>query len=266
MSNFPIRLLRLALSSTLLISAPCFAQASFSTTFDGTDLPAGLSASLSSGFQANVGGGVLTLFRDQIDPTSTIPHNGAVFLTTDFKLAGDFVATVDTKTINLRKAANAGFMVGYPDGFADIFLQGAGGESGLTALIHQVYVPSTCSPSYPGCGSGILFAAGNFGTVNRWRIQRVDSTIYLYASAIEHPDFVLWHSATNPLLAAPVSISVFLDQEYNGTDAYRVEFDNLTISAGSFVQAVPEPKAYVLGLAGLALLAVWRRRSLVPSC
>ncbi len=61
---------------------------------------------------------------------------------------------------------------------------------------------------------------------------------------------------------AAYRLNLFLDQSYGGTDANRVTFTNLTVTADTITAAVPEPAAWAMLLTGFALTgAAARRRS-----
>lgn len=229
MAKNVLQFVRAIVTAMPLFAMPAFAQMLFSTEFEGVDPPARLTISTSTNFHINVGGGVATFSRDQLDPKSTTPRNGTTSLTTDFKLFGDFLATIDVKVIDLSGGGDAGLNITYPAGSAGIFVQGPGGQSGLTSLIHWI-----CSSA--GCGDGILFSAG---VVKRLAVQRAGSTLYLYAETSLEPGFHLFRTATNASLTEPVAFSLFLGEEFNGIHARQVEFDNLTIKAGSFLQLDP---------------------------
>ncbi len=132
----------------------------------------------------------------------------------------------------------------HDDGFTDIFF------SGTDSLHANIFVS-------PGYGFQILGATETDATL---RIRRVGATIF------EDYDFgagfQTLHSATGASLAGPALISLFLLQEAGTSSAHQANFDNLTVTADSFLKAVPEPTSRVLAVFAAIALCVcrWPRR------
>lgn len=61
-------------------------------------------------------------------------------------------------------------------------------------------------------------------------------------------------------------LNLFLDQSFGGADANRITFRNLTVTADTITQSVPEPAAWSLLIAGFALIgAALRRRTSITT-
>ena len=225
-------LLKAATVAALLAATSAFSTVVFSTSFPGNAVPNGLVSSNASGFHLAVSGGVATFSKDEASNIpGSVPRNGAASLSTDFQVAGDFDISVDLAIGTLGRVGQAGLSVSFQNGGAGLYVEGPGGESGLQSLVHYT-AANNCAPNFQGCGSGRLFSAG--GTAWRLRIQRVATTIYIYAATAQYPQWALYRYATGAALTAPVTVSMFLQQASNSTSAHQVAFDNFLVTAGSF--------------------------------
>lgn len=248
------RLSLVSASATVILtlsSAPSFAIEIYNYSFTDGKLPNTLAVSASPGFSVDFSSGAAVMSKQQGAGI------GAIYLETNYQIAGDFVATVNIFRNSLERAANAGIYLSNATGGAGIFGQGPGGQSGLNSIISYISLPSNLprSEQYSGYGSNIQFA--NTGGLSQFRIARTNSTLIL--STNQDGTFRPFQSATSSYATGPVVLGLFLGQEFGNTSAHQVTFDNFLISANGVIPAVPEPSVWLLSLAGLAVLAARRR-------
>lgn len=233
-----------ALAATVSL-ASTFAEASVTYVYSFNDglRPNTLNTSASPGYSVDFSTGAAVLTKQSGF------GNGSAIIVTSFDLVGDFTATVDIFRNSLERAANAGIYVFDATGSAGIFAQGPGGESGLNSIISYVSLPNGLpqGQQYSGYGSNIQFA--NTGGLSQFRITRTGNSLNLLTN--QGSGFTQFQTtATSPEVGGPLTLALFLDQEYGNKSLHQVTFDNLTISADS-VSAVPEPSIWGLALGGL---------------
>jgi hypothetical protein len=181
---------------------------SYVARFDGTD--PNLTLFSSPGFSATFTGTEVIFAKD------AFTGNGSVGLITNFQALGDFQATVEGTRIFLVPNGEMGLSSGHAGGFADIFFVG----------------PNTINANiFVSPGFGFRSVSDSSLTVT-FRIMRTGNTLALQYD--EGGGFITVHSATHPNLAGPVSIDIFLLQEFGNTTANSGSFKNLQITADSF--------------------------------
>ena len=144
--------------------------------------------------------------------------NAYISMGTCFQLVGDFDVSVDTTRNDLDGRGEAGLAVFFTDlpgplNFADVFFVGS---NGINANIFPTAPP----------GFGTNF---NVSSQITFRIQRTNSTLTLTSKSGGVTQTSL--SKTDPLLAGPVQVQLFLEQEYTDSAALAAHFDNLKLSS-----------------------------------
>lgn len=175
-------------------------------------------------------------------------------LVTDASFSGDFTAVTVANRIDLSGGGALGLVAFYtfpPVGdvpFADAYFNGSGH---VTSFVHD-------------SGTHYAFGEADDTSSTAWlRLQRTGTTVITeycpYSATVPYGScvFVPLASLSDPHLAAPVRIGLYLGQEtpYSGTAGGR--FDILVVDANS----IPEPATTCLLGAGVLVLACLRLRS-----
>ena len=227
-----------ALAAILISGQPAVAvAATFVENFNDGVLDPSLNLHTDPGFSLALSAGKALVSK------SSGVGNGDLSIITDFTILGDFVTTVKADRLNLTGGpAEMGLRTHHALGFTDVFLIDSNGINANIAV-------------NPGFGFQTLTNSSSPVTL---RIRRVGNSIF------EEYDtgsgFQTLHTATHANLAGPVTIDLFLLQEYGSTAAHSGTFDDFTITAD---QIVPEPSSLVLLAGGCWLPMMWylsRRR------
>jgi len=182
------------------------------------------------GYSASVANGVVTVSN----PAGT-PAFGRVTLTTPFTVSGDFTASVLADRTGIGQS-QIGIQAGADStALADIFFQRT------NVIAANAFKPSVTT----------LFQDTNSSPVVTLTIARQGNTLTeTYNDGVVNVS----HSHTDPILAAPVTLALFLVTDLGDTGAHQGTLDNFTITSAS----VPEPTC--AGLLVLATTLVIRRR------
>jgi hypothetical protein len=160
--------------------------------------------------------------------------NGSVFVTTYFQVVGDFTATVQGSRPNLAPNTEAGLVVGATNGYADIFFYG---DSGIYANL------------FIGPASGYRLSSETSPAAS-FRIVRGGNTLSLQYDT--GGGFQTLHSGTGADLAGPMSIGVFLVNEFVNTSYHSAAFNNLEIVADAFIF----PRQFVVSITSVSASAI----------
>ena len=150
--------------------------------------------------------------------------NGGAELLSRFTFSGAFRLTVDVAGLASGLGANA--------------------ESGI-----GVKAPGCCANS----AFADIFGLGNAATGQNNHVGLTE----LSRRGIVNGDQLVLVGDTS---GAAYHLNLFLDQEFGGTDANRVTFSNLSVTADRIAPGVPEPAAWSLMIAGFALTGAALRR------
>jgi hypothetical protein len=207
--------LHLLLSAFLILtSLPVHGETTFTESFGNGTMDRHLSVLDPLGFSVTLTGGV-ALFAKTEGPTT-----GFIDIVTCFLVAGDFTATIDADRQNLGTASLGIFVEPDPPAegkFADIYFIGPG------LIQANIFI---------GQGFGSRLATDS-NLSARFRIRRIGETLLLdYDTG---GGYVTLHYATNPSLAVPLRVLLFLGQEDPNVAACSGSFDNFAITTGSFV-------------------------------
>jgi hypothetical protein len=199
---------RISVGFLLAWSGPALA-ASFGDVFE-TGLSPAWNVASTENFEVSTASGAARLTK------SSSVQNGSTFLTTCFQALGDFTVSVHATRLDLGNTGEAGLSTSHEGGFTDIFFVGSG------SINANLRVPSHNSTH------GVL----DTGSTVTFRIRRVGETlIHEYDKG---DGFTVLSSDSGPELAGPVTISVFLLQEFGDNAAQSVEFDDFALTAAKF--------------------------------
>ncbi|HXC51615.1 MAG TPA: hypothetical protein VN634_12065 [Candidatus Limnocylindrales bacterium] len=204
----------LLFATTLLALIPCAASAAeFGDAFTGNDLdPASYSISKPAGFEISVTGGELVLAKLEGQ------GNGFVNVTSAFTIKGDFEATVVAERTTITSGTAAGLVSSHISaaGFTDIYFTGGGNLQS-----NFVVSPLDQRNSIPAPATTLTL-----------RIRRIgDHLIHEYDAGA---GFVVLNEATNPVLAGPVQIGVFLGEEGGQGGLAEASFDDFAVRGDVF--------------------------------
>lgn len=188
-------------------SSVVFAKQTYTANFTGPVSDPKLVSRITTGFGISYAGGRVTI--DKKDGVG----NGAGTLTTTFRAAGDFTATVTSIRNKLSYSGEMGLAIKHIDGvFTDVFFMGL-------SRIHANITPNHGSRQ-----------TNNSSSVSTFSIERIGNTIFTKY------DGVVLHSTTDSALSVPSKVQLFLLQEYSDTGAHSGSFQNFTIIADEFIE------------------------------
>lgn len=208
---------QLAAALSALCTSLCAVSAeSFTENFNYPALDRNLVVANSTGFSLDLSGGKGLVTKQ------AGTGNGSSYAKTTFDIRGDFTVTVQAVRTSLGSDGEIGLTVNPTNGGdgADVFFFGSGQ---INANLH-------ISPLWSGN------VVANSASSALLRIRRIGATLFLeYDSGA---GFQTLHSGTHTNLAAPLTVGVFLMEEYGSTLGRSGWFDNLVITAE---QLVPQP-------------------------
>jgi hypothetical protein len=216
-STYNIRMRTKRTQTTVMVSAFCALvltakAATFGDSFDGGVLNPNLVAGGGAGFAVTLSGGRAVVTKD------AGVGNGRVAVDTIFQVAGDFTATVRCGRAGLGANTEVGLMLNTPtNGYADVFFFGDNRIHG------NLDFP-------PWRSTALVDTSASTAT---FRVTRAgDSLILEYDIG---SGFQTLYSATNGLFGVPMSVSLFLINEFGETGSHSGWFDNLAVTGDQFL-------------------------------
>lgn len=199
--------LRIALAFTaasLSLGLPSEA-AIFSEDFDGPGLDSNLEVSEAPGFTFQLSAGLGSFSK------SAGVGNGSARVKTTFTVTGDFSATIIAHRSSLAGDGEAGIVTRHETGFTDVFF------FGNSQVNSNIFVAPISSSKTSSTGASDV----------TFRIRRVGSDLFHEFDA--GSGFQELQTAQASELSGPVTIELFLVQEFGNTNAHGVSFNDLSI-------------------------------------
>ncbi|MCA8950010.1 MAG: hypothetical protein KDE27_10940 [Planctomycetes bacterium] len=197
-------------TAVLSVAAPAAAQASFHEAFAGPTIDATLALRTDPGFASALTAGGLDLWSASATPA------GRASLETTFLALGDFTATIAITAHDLGDHGRLGLTTLHELGVTEIGFRGPDNVTSTIAV-------------GPGFGSAAAPALNQPAT---FRIRRTGATIQTEID--QGAGFAVVHGATDPSLATPVRIGVFLQREPGGARSLAATVDDFAITAAAF--------------------------------